>query len=62
MSLVRDEDGKRLHVKSRLMGESLVGREFLEKLEVAQAQSASGQKGITHKQMMTKLRKRINAG
>ncbi len=35
MSLVRDKDGKRLHVKSRLMGESLVSKEFLEKLEVA---------------------------
>jgi PHD/YefM family antitoxin component YafN of YafNO toxin-antitoxin module len=31
------------------------------KLGVAQAQSASGEKGITHKQMMTKLRGRINA-
>ena len=35
MSLVRDKDRKRLHVKSRLMGESLVGKEFLDKLEVA---------------------------
>jgi molybdenum storage protein len=35
MALVRDKDGKRLHVKSRLMGESLVSKEFLEKLEVA---------------------------
>lgn len=35
MSLVRDKDGKRLHVKSRLMGESLVSKEFLEKLEIA---------------------------
>ena len=34
---------------------------LFEKLEVAQAQSASGEKGITHKQMMTKLRRRINA-
>ena len=38
MALVRDKDGKRLHVKSRLMGESLVGREFLEKLEIAPQQ------------------------
>ena len=35
MSLVREKDGKRLHVKSRLMGESLVSKSFLEKLEVA---------------------------
>lgn len=35
MSLVRDKDGKRLHVKSRLMGESLVSKDFLEKLEIA---------------------------
>lgn len=31
------------------------------KLGVAQAQAAAGEKGITHKQMMTKLRSRINA-
>jgi len=31
------------------------------KLGVAQSQSASGKKGITHKQMMSKLRSRINA-
>jgi molybdenum storage protein len=35
MALVRDEDGKRLHVKSRLMGESLVSREFIDQLEIA---------------------------
>lgn len=33
MPLVRDRDGRRLHVKSRLMGESLVSRRFLEGLE-----------------------------
>jgi molybdenum storage protein len=38
MALIRDKDGKRLHVKSRLMGESLVSKEFLEKLEVAPQQ------------------------
>lgn len=38
MALVRDKDGKRLHVKSRLMGESLVSKEFLDKLEVAPQQ------------------------
>ena len=38
MALVRDKDGKRLHVKSRLMGESLVSKEFREKLEIAPQQ------------------------
>ncbi len=38
MSLVREKDGKRLHVKSRLMGESLVSKTFLETLEVAPQQ------------------------
>ena len=35
MALFRERDGKRLHVKSRLMGESLVGRTFLDSLDVA---------------------------
>ena len=35
--------------------------DLFEKLYVAQAQSASGQKGITHKEMMKKLRKRVHA-
>jgi prevent-host-death family protein len=35
--------------------------DLFERLGVAQAQSASGQKGITHKQMMKKLRSRSNA-
>ncbi len=35
MALVRDKDGKRLHVESRLMGESLVSKAFLEQLEIA---------------------------
>lgn len=34
MTLVRERDGKRLHIKSRLMGESLVGKSFLDELEV----------------------------
>ena len=34
---------------------------LFEKLGVAQAQSAAGNKGITHKQMMSKLRRRVNA-
>lgn len=33
MSLMRDRDGKRLHVKSKLMGESLVSEAFLGSLE-----------------------------
>jgi molybdenum storage protein len=35
MTLFRERDGKRLHVKSKLMGESLVGKTFLDSLEVA---------------------------
>jgi molybdenum storage protein len=38
MALVRDKDGKRLHVKSRLMGESLVSKTFLDQLEIAPQQ------------------------
>jgi len=35
MPLMRERDSKRLHIKSKLMGESLVGERFLESLEVA---------------------------
>lgn len=35
MALVREKDGKRLHVESALMGESLVSNEFIEKLDIA---------------------------
>ncbi len=35
MALVRERDSRRLHVKSKLMGESLVGRSFLEHLKIA---------------------------
>jgi molybdenum storage protein len=35
MALIREKDGKRLHVKSRLMGESLVGKTFMDSLTVA---------------------------
>jgi molybdenum storage protein len=35
MPLVREKDGKRLHVKSRLMGESLVSKTFAENLEIS---------------------------
>ncbi len=34
MALVRDRDGRRLHVKSRLMGESLVSRTLIDGLKV----------------------------
>jgi len=36
MALTRDKDSKRLHVKSKLMGESLVGKTFIEGLEYAE--------------------------
>ena len=35
MALVRERDGRRLHVKSKLMGESLVSKSFIDGLEVA---------------------------
>jgi len=35
MALIRDKDGKRLHVKSKLMGESLVSKEFIDQLDIA---------------------------
>lgn len=35
--------------------------DLFEKLSVAQAQSRAGKKGITHKQMMARLRSRIHA-
>lgn len=35
MTLVRERDGKRLHIKSRLMGESLVSKSFIEGLGIA---------------------------
>ena len=38
MALVRDRDGKRLHVKSRLMGESLVSKAFIDQLDIAPQQ------------------------
>lgn len=33
MALIREKDSKRLHLKSKLMGESLVGQTFLKSLE-----------------------------
>jgi len=38
MGLWRERDGRRLHVKSKLMGESLVSRSFMESLAVAPQQ------------------------
>jgi molybdenum storage protein len=38
MALLRERDGKRLHVKSKLMGESLVSKSFIEGLEIASQQ------------------------
>jgi len=38
MALYRERDGRRLHVKSKLMGESLVGKTFLGGLEIAPQQ------------------------
>jgi molybdenum storage protein len=38
MVLVRERDGKRLHVKSKLMGESLVSKSFINGLEIAPQQ------------------------
>jgi molybdenum storage protein len=38
MALVREKDGKRLHIKSKLMGESLVGKDLLNNLKVAPQQ------------------------
>jgi len=35
--------------------------DLFQKLGVAQAQSAAGKKGITHRQMIAKLRRRVNA-
>lgn len=35
MPLIRERDSKRLHIQSRLMGESLVSERFLDSLEVA---------------------------
>ncbi|HUJ88763.1 MAG TPA: hypothetical protein VLX12_01100 [Syntrophorhabdales bacterium] len=35
MTLVREKDGRRLHIKSKLMGESLVSRSFIDGLRIA---------------------------
>ena len=35
MALLREKDGKRLHVKSQLMGESLVGKDLYESIKLA---------------------------
>ncbi len=38
MALYRERDGRRLHVKSKLMGESLVGKSFLDGLKISPQQ------------------------
>jgi molybdenum storage protein len=38
MALIRERDGRRLHVKSKLMGESLVSKSFIEELKIAPQQ------------------------
>lgn len=38
MALIREKDGKRLHIKSKLMGESLVGKDLLNDLNIAPQQ------------------------
>lgn len=38
MGLWRERDGRRLHIKSKLMGESLISRSFMESLTVAPQQ------------------------
>jgi molybdenum storage protein len=38
MALIREKDGKRLHIKSKLMGESLVSKTLLDDLNVAPQQ------------------------
>ncbi|HBA52883.1 uridine kinase [Syntrophorhabdus aromaticivorans] len=35
MTLIRERDGRRLHVKSKLMGESLVSKSFIDELSIA---------------------------
>ena len=38
MALLRERGGRRLHVKSKLMGESLVGKTFMDGLKIAPQQ------------------------
>jgi len=38
MALFRERDGRRLHVKSKLMGESLVSKTLVESLKIAPQQ------------------------
>lgn len=38
MTLIRDKDGKRLHVKSKLMGESLVSKTLIDDMQLAPQQ------------------------
>lgn len=38
MALVRERDGRRLHVKSKLMGQSLIGKSFIKSFKMAPQQ------------------------
>ena len=38
MALVRERDGRRLHVKSKLMGQSLIGKSFIKNFKIAPQQ------------------------
>ena len=38
MALVRERDGRRLHVKSKLMGESLISKSFMKNFKIAPQQ------------------------
>src|SRR5512137_2885394 len=38
MALIRERDGRRLHVKSKLMGESLISKSFIKNFNVAPQQ------------------------
>ena len=35
MALIRERDGRRLHVKSKLMGQSLISKTFMKDFKVA---------------------------
>ncbi len=38
MALVRERDGRRLHVKSKLMGQSLISKTFMKAFKIAPQQ------------------------
>ena len=53
MALVREKDGKRLHVKSTLMGESLVSKEFIEKLDIAQQEKLLSRRQVDENRLVS---------